>query len=245
MKNKRLQSQEEKPKKRKRRKKRKANNNSRLLKLTDFPRIYREFVKDLPKEALRVETLGDDTDILLYGYQFVINRLNEVVGFNHWNYKVIGEPDKEMRDHFWWVSLSLELSLGNWIDGEFKPLVSKFSYGSGIHESLGNALKGALTNGFKKAAAMYGIGKRAYEGLIEDYDIQKKTKEKVVKVKDALSKTQLATIKEFEVILINVKNKLMLDAAKEEFKKLESKLDNKQIKYCKKLINRLEKKLKK
>lgn len=220
----------------------KNKNNSKVLTLTKRSKIYTEFIKDLPKEALRVSELDDGTVLAIYGYQFVINRLNETIGFEHWTHKIINEPIRERKDKNWWVSLELELSLGNWINGVFIPLVSKTSYGSGVSESLGNALKGALTNAFKKAAAMYGIGKKAYEGLIEDYDIQEKAKEKAVNVKNSLTEKQLAVIKEFEITLMNVKNKKMLNAAKEMFEELKPKLDSKQIKYCEKLINRLEKK---
>ncbi len=48
--------------------------------------IYDKFKEELPKEALRMtKDEESDTELAFYGYQYVVNRLNEVVGIDHWN----------------------------------------------------------------------------------------------------------------------------------------------------------------
>jgi len=216
-----------------------------VLTAKDLLLVYKNFIKEIPKEALRLSTLEDGTVYTLYGYQFIINRLNDVVGFEHWNIKVITEPRSEKRNNFWFVSLSLTLSLGNWTSALFIPLVSKVSYGSGASENLGNALKGALTNGFKKAAAMYGIGKKAYEGLIEDYDILKNGTKKIVKIKTALTESQKELLTTFERALMVVNNKKTLLTVEKTFNTIKGKFSPTQLEYTQKLLNRLKRKYKK
>ena len=68
MKHKRLQSQTKENNKRKKHRKKTVNNMSKILQTTDFERIYQEFIKDLPKEALRVSVLEKGVVLALFGY---------------------------------------------------------------------------------------------------------------------------------------------------------------------------------
>lgn len=208
----------------------------------DLPLAYKEFIKEIPKEALRLSKQEDGTIWTLYGYQFILNRLNKVVGFEHWNIKIIDTLQTEKSSNLWLVALLIELSLGNYVAGHFVPLVSKISFGSGTDGLLGNAKKGALTNGFKKVAAMFGIGKKAYEGLIEDYDILEKDRGKIVKVEAVLSEAQKEMTINFEKALMKVRDKEGLLEVEKELDKVKEKLGDIQVKYVEKLINKLKKK---
>ena len=126
-----------------------------VLELKDLPLAYEKFILDIPQKAVRTSKLEDGTKYTLYGYQFIVNRLNDVIGFEHWDIKLLTEPVIEQKNNIWFVSLSLRLSLGNWEIGGFKPLVSKPSFGNGTSDTLGNAKKGALTNGFKTRAKLH------------------------------------------------------------------------------------------
>jgi hypothetical protein len=214
-----------------------------VLSPEDLSELYKKFIIDLPDEALRVETLDSGKDLYIYGYQYIVNVLNEVVGLDHWHYGLIGEPTVEKRNDTWWTSLYLRLSLGNWVDGEFKPLVYRDSFGSGISETLGNSKKGALTNALKKAAAMYGIGKKAYEGLLEEFDLPSMSPDKITQIEVSLTKEDLEITKTFEKSLLKVKDDESLTVVKAEYLKLKSTLNDKQSKYIEELINKLERRL--
>lgn len=213
-----------------------------ILESKDLPSVYQKFIKDLPKEALRTEVTDKGEKFYLFGYQFVVNRLNETVGLDHWNYEILGEIEKEKKGPLWWVSLQLRLSLGNWINGFLVPLVYKDAFGSGIHESLGNAKKGAVTNALKKAAGMFGLGKKAYEGLIEEFDVLNPS-HKVLEAKEMLmTKDESEKTKSLEILFLGVSSKESCEKALSEYEKLKPSLNNKQIKYLEFIITRLTKK---
>lgn len=213
-----------------------------ILEAKDLPRLYKEFTKDLPKEALRIEVTDKGDNLYIYGYQFIINRLNEIVGLDHWHYEILKEPDKEKRDTMWWVSMHLRLHIGNWLNGQFSSLTYREAFGSGIHESLGNAQKGAMTNALKKAASMFGIGKKVFEGLVEEFDTIHPTN-KVVEAKEMLlNKEEFEVTKKIEEMLIRVNDKDSLLKVLAEYDKIKASLNDKQIKYIDFLVGRLEKK---
>lgn len=123
-----------------------------------------------------------------YQYQFEVNALNEIVGMENWgmDYKVLKETEGVFSSGQKWWEITVETEV--WIailipkettmpdgvkiscsDG-LKTRISRKCAGghrSGMHA---DALKGAITNGFKKTVALFGLGRKAYEGTIdEDY----------------------------------------------------------------------------
>jgi len=216
---------------------------------------YEEFTKDLPQEAVKSGTLEDGTVLTMYGYQFAVNVLNEVLGMDHWYLEVEHQSaiiDKDKNKYQ--ATVFVHLKLGNWDNGNFSVIAQKDSYGHGENEQRGNALKGAVTNGFKKAAAMFGIGKKAYEGLMEDFDIDElnnpKPKEaRVTKVGKEnvgpLSTEDLEGTKNIEIKLLNVKSKEDLEAAKKEYDNVKGSLSEKQVEYLDRIVAKLDKKFNK
>lgn len=226
-----------------------ANNNRKKTKTLDasnLSEIYMQFTEHLPEESYRTYETSDTHDILItHGYQFVVNRLNEAVGIPHWNLEIVDRPDVLRRGQLWEVSLQIILSLGNWDCGIFIPIASRIAYGSGISATKGNALKGAQTNAFKKAAAMYGIGKKTYEGLIEDYEITRNQRiTKVGMPPTDLPKQELLKVKELEKQLISVDTKVGLQKIIKQYKQIELELDPKARLYLSGLIKKLDRKLK-
>jgi hypothetical protein len=145
----------------------------------NLPEIIQELSKPLPIEAIQHvdrQTSKKGYDATGYGYQYVVNRLNEVVP-GHW--RAIEEMDEpEMREiksgAMYRRTCRMTIEIGNWhfIDGQnvFEVLATGTNYGG--HDALNDtdARKGAYGNAFKKAAAMLGIGRKAFEGTLdEDY----------------------------------------------------------------------------
>ena len=216
--------------------KQKTNNHS-ILKSDYLPEIYKEFCKDLPSQSIRSYENEKGEQIVLYGYQYYVNRLNNIVGIRHWHLTELPKYNniyQQERGRYWCATVKVKLSLGNWNkDGKFIPIANRLSYGSGVHELRANALKGATTNGFKKTSAMFGIGKKEYEGMIEDYEIptifQKVTKKS--KEFEVMTDKNLEQTKEIETLLMNAKCKNDFDNAKNEFERIKSQFTAKQMKY--------------
>lgn len=104
-------------------------------------------------------------------YQYVVNRLNEVLGIGgHRTAQsiTVRTSTTQKGRTVYEATCELTLQLGAWQEGEFVPFAE--AHGTGGHSSMleADARKGAFTNGLKKAAAMLGCGKQAYEGTIDD-----------------------------------------------------------------------------
>lgn len=104
-------------------------------------------------------------------YQYVVNRLNEVLGVGGYKTEQVitvrqSTTQKGRTVHE--AICEIVLQLGEWVDGVFMPFAEV--HGTGGHGSMteADARKGAFTNGFKKAAAMLGCGRQAYEGTLDD-----------------------------------------------------------------------------
>ena len=133
------------------------------------PEIYKQLldaVDKLPKEAVE-RTKGADTrkgyDTTGYQYQFLVNILNEVVGVPNWSaeYYVI----KEIEDSYktgqknWEITVSMRVTI-----------LGAVRNSAGGHKAAMHcdALKGAVTSALKKTLGLFGVGKKAYEGTIDD-----------------------------------------------------------------------------
>lgn len=150
-----------------------------MLTHSDLPKIYEKLSADLPSVGIQQvskEVSRKGYDSTGYGYQFHVNRMNEVL-FGHWRaiHTVIKEEEgiTARGKTIYRKIVHMTLQIGNWVtlesgENRFQVLMEVEGYGG--HESLeeASAYKGAYTNAFKKTTAMLGVGKRAFEGLLDE-----------------------------------------------------------------------------
>jgi len=126
-----------------------------------------ELGKSLEKEAVQ-RTKGAETkkgyDTTGYGYQYCINRFNKVLG-EKWGfvYNILREGVGSYKSGQPFYDITVEV--GIWINDKDNIRFCAGGHISGLHF---DALKGAITNAFKKTSAFWGVGKEAYEGTIDD-----------------------------------------------------------------------------
>jgi len=136
--------------------------------------IYAALAKPFDEHCIqrtegRLTGRGYDTTGI--GYQHIANRLNEVLGVGGWRahrtvtvkeiVRTNGRPAFE-------AICDITLELGEWVDGSFMVFAESLPDGGHLASSEADARKGAYTNGFKKAAAFFGVGRQAYEGSLDD-----------------------------------------------------------------------------
>ena len=130
-------------------------------------KIMDQLSAPLPSEAIqrtkdRLTHKGYDTDG--YGYQFCVNRFNEVLG-KDWGYEWDVVNVKEGTTKNGAPNYEFTIRLGIWI---INKETIRYSAGGHISRTYFDANKGAFSNAFKKAAAMWGTGRHAYEGALDD-----------------------------------------------------------------------------
>ena len=136
----------------------------------DIKKLYDELSKPLDKKAIQ-RSKSEDTkkgyDTTGYGYQFIVNRFNEVLGIGGWNWSFEeverAEGTYKSGTHFISITGKATIIL-NLPNGQ----VSHSEYGGHQSSNLTDALKGASTNALKKTAAFFGVGKDAFEGSIDE-----------------------------------------------------------------------------
>lgn len=140
----------------------------------DKKSIYELLSAPFPDEAIERASrhkTGKGYDTTGIKYQYVVNRLNEVLGLG--GFRVV--PTYALRETkarngrvMYEITCDIVMQLGQWDGGEFMPFAE--ARGTGGHSSLNeaDAKKGAFTNGFKKVAAFFGCGWQAYAGVIDD-----------------------------------------------------------------------------
>ena len=140
----------------------------------DKKKIYQQLAAAFPEEAIertdgRVTGRGYSTTGIKY--QYVVNRLNEVLGLGNWRtHREISTREittTKGRAAFE-ATCDLILELGTWTDGKFVVWAEALADGGHTSTSLADSKKGSFTNALKKAAAMFGCGRQAYEGSIDD-----------------------------------------------------------------------------
>ena len=130
--------------------------------------IVKELSKPLPKEAIQ-RTKGKNTnkpyDTSGFGYQSCVDRFNEVLG-EKWGFdsKIIKEIEGVYKNSGK-PYIDITVDVGIWIINN-----TNIRRCVGNHTGLnyGDALKGAITNGFKKTSAFWGVGREAYAGELDD-----------------------------------------------------------------------------
>lgn len=139
--------------------------------------IYRALSAPFPDEAIE-RTYAAQTrkgyDTTGIKYQYCVNRLNEVLGVGGFRTERAfrtRESQSRSGQTMYDVVCDVRVWLGVWDNGSFVPFAE--AQGTGGHKSgsEADAEKGAYTNGFKKCVAMYGVGRQAYEGTLDDDNV--------------------------------------------------------------------------
>jgi hypothetical protein len=120
----------------------------------------------------RVTGRGYDTTGIKY--QYIVNRLNEVLGIGAWRTEqqvFVRESQTAKGRTAYDATCNLTLQFGEWREGKFLTWAESFATGGHTSMNEADARKGAFTNGLKKAAAMMGCGRQAYEGTLDDDNV--------------------------------------------------------------------------
>jgi hypothetical protein len=107
-------------------------------------------------------------------YQYVVARLNEVLGVGGYRTQqqtTVREFTRGSGRTAFDATCELDLQLGEWSDGKFIPFAEAHATGGHTAMLEADARKGAYTNAFKKAAAMFGCGQQAYMGTLDDDNV--------------------------------------------------------------------------
>jgi len=136
----------------------------------DLNELYPSLAEKLHEDAVE-ETKATQTkkgyDTTGYGYQYIVNVFNQVLGPAHW--RAVPLVIKEGTGSFGPdIAIQMTIQIGNYVSGEFVPIAERTLYGGHMSKTLADAMKGAFTNSFKKTAALFGVGRHAYEGSIDD-----------------------------------------------------------------------------
>jgi hypothetical protein len=140
-------------------------------------KIYAALAAPFPEHCIqRTEgrTTGRGYDTTGIGYQFIANRLNEVLGVGGWRAHrtvTVKEVTRSNGRQAFEAICDITMELGEWIDGQFIVFAESLADGGHVASSEADARKGAYTNSFKKAAAFFGCGKAAYEGSLDDDNV--------------------------------------------------------------------------
>lgn len=127
----------------------------------------KELSKPLPVEGIQ-RTDKKDThkgyNTTGYGYQYAVDRFNDVFQ-DEWGFEweIINYLEGEYQSGTKYHEITVKLSI--WVKDK-----QNFRTCVGGHTSIiySDALKGAITNAFKKTAAFWGVGREAFAGEIDD-----------------------------------------------------------------------------
>lgn len=140
-------------------------------------RIYRELSADFEEGAIQ-RTLKSQThkgyDTTGIAYQYVVNRFNDVLGLSSWEFDWVvqdvtkgtyASSGRPFFDICVAMTITITIHMPDTLSSE--KAVRKCA-GGHISATYSDALKGAITNALKKTAALFGVGKGAYEGTLDD-----------------------------------------------------------------------------
>ncbi|MEW5848036.1 MAG: Rad52/Rad22 family DNA repair protein [Myxococcota bacterium] len=140
----------------------------------DKKKLYAALAAPFPDEAVeRTDgaVTGKGYSTTGIKYQFVVNRLNDVLGLGGWRAHrqvTVTQLATSSGRKAYEAICDLVLQLGTWVNGEFQVFAEALADGGHISVSEADARKGAYTNALKKGAAMFGCGRQAYEGTLDD-----------------------------------------------------------------------------
>lgn len=224
-----------------------------ILKYSDLPKIMKEFRKPIDEQGLQ-ESLGSETkkgyDTLGYGYAWISERLNDVVGFC-WRIVEQNETHKEVKtakgdNTMHEVSVDVIVQLGNWKNKEIEENVSlpiggdqqvKVKQNYKIIRDFEVLAETPIGNGWHKAFSLADARKGAktngfkkaagFFGIgNEAYkksidDENREVKETLAKKRSRKTNIQAATLQQGSVNLSLVKQKLEALGAKTDEEKIQ------------------------
>lgn len=133
--------------------------------------IYNCLRAKLPEEA--VERASRDKtkkgyDTTGYRYQYVVDRLNEVCGIDGWDFdfEILDVRDGKFASGKPFVEIAVAVTVR--LYGTADRASTRRCVGGHRSDNYADALKGAITNAFKKTAAFFGVGADAYRATIDD-----------------------------------------------------------------------------
>lgn len=129
--------------------------------------LFKKLAEDLSNNAIQ-KTSKNQTkkgyDTTGYGYQFCVDRLNELLQDNWgFNWEIIEKIEGKYKSGMPYIEICIKMSI--WICEKEN---SRSCVGGHVSNSFTDALKGAITNAFKKTAAFWGIGSVVYRGELDD-----------------------------------------------------------------------------
>ena len=136
--------------------------------MEDLRAVYEALSAPLPLEGIQ-RTKGTETrkgyDTTGFGYQYAVNRFNEVCGLDGWGYFYTVAQAHEGAFRSGAPNWNIVAEMTIWVSDKEN---ARTMPGSHLASDYGDALKGAITNAFKKSGAMWGVGRQAYEGTLDD-----------------------------------------------------------------------------
>lgn len=136
----------------------------------DVKNLYYKLSAKFPEASIQ-RTKKSETrkgyDTTGISYQFIVNRFNEVFGIFGWSNdnEIIAVYEGKFKSGQPYYDVTIQVTI---TINEGSLVTKRSCYGGHISSSYGDACKGAMTNAFKKTAALFGVGKEAYEGTIDE-----------------------------------------------------------------------------
>lgn len=147
------------------------------MSLEERRKLYAALAAPFPESAIQrteARVTGRPYDTAGIAYQFICNRMNEVLGVGGWRAHrtvTVKEITTSKGRPAYEALCDLTLELGEWVNGDFVVFAESLADGGHMSTSEADARKGSYTNALKKAAAMFGCGRQAYEGTLDDDNI--------------------------------------------------------------------------
>lgn len=129
----------------------------------DWKHAREVIAESFPPESIQVNTARTGNEEIGVKPQYVIERLNEAFGFNHW--AAVKIESEIGQNH---CLFHVNLLVGSYINGSFIVEAERSAYGGSriVKGNLPDALKGAQTDAIKKAASMFNIAGEIYKGTV-------------------------------------------------------------------------------
>lgn len=122
------------------------------------------------KSAIQRATAGETRkgyDTTGIGYQWCVDRFNEIF-LDEWGFswEILKEREGKYKTGKPFIEITIKMEI--WI---LNKESARVCVGGHISSNYTDALKGAITNGFKKTAAFWGVGAVAFRGELDDDSI--------------------------------------------------------------------------
>ena len=152
------------------------------------PTLYELLSTPLPETGIQrsnKEQTKKGYDTTGYGYQFIVNRFNEVLGIGGWNWTFEelerGEGAYKSGGKFFTITGKSTITIFANEKYAIKSDISHTEFGGHQSSTITDALKGSATNALKKTASFFGVGRQAFEKTIDEDNKEQKGEIKSIK----------------------------------------------------------------